>query len=309
MLIKSILSIFLLLFVIFAKGQKTTSAISNEMVFVSDTQAPLWIETLLQKPGNNRFATKKIFNDISDRKPAVVYILGDVVSLGYSNKNWKPMDVYLDSLRNKGIMVHAALGNHEVLLFAKKGQKNFQQRFPDHIKTGYIHTLDSVAVVLLNSNFNKLGSEENTTQIEWYRQTLEKLDADPSILFIITGCHHSPYSNSKVAHSSKPVQQKFVTSFLLSKKSRLFLSGHAHGFEHFRQQGKDFFVIGGGGGLHQPLKKGKHALADLSANYKPLFHYLSIHRHADTLQVTSVFLKPDFTGFKEGEKQSIIYFP
>ncbi|MDQ6813519.1 MAG: metallophosphoesterase, partial [Bacteroidota bacterium] len=128
---------------------------------------------------------------------------------------------------------------------------------------------------------------------------------DRSIVFIITGCHHSPYTNSKIVGSSIGVRQKFVTYFLKSQKSRLFLSGHSHNFEHFQQQGKDFFVIGGGGGLHQPLKHGEGLLQDLAKEYKPAFHYLSVERQADKLELTSVRLKPDFTGFEAGAKFEI----
>ena len=297
--------IFLLLFATYANSQADTPTISKEIIFVSDTQAPLWFEPFLHKTNHNRIATRKILSNILQRRPAAVYILGDVVSLGYSNRQWKPMDIYLDSLRSMGVNVNAILGNHEVLLCAKKGERKFQQRFPNHVKTGYISIFDSVAMVLLNSNFNKLTAIENAKQILWYKQTLDSLDGDPSILFIITGCHHSPYSNSKVVGSSKAVQQKFVSTFFQSKKSRLFLSGHSHNFERFQQQEKDFLVIGGGGGIHQPLLEGKEALPDLLLKYKPLFHYLSIHRTAYILQLTSLFLKTDFTGFEEGEKLSI----
>ncbi len=303
--VKCILLIFFLLFSTRVKSQADTATNNKEIIFISDTQSPLWFEALLHKTNHNKIATKKILSDIVKRHPIAVYILGDVVSLGYSNRQWKPMDLYLDSLRSKGVNVDAILGNHEVLFCAKKGQKKFQDRFPNHVKTGYISIVDSVAVVLLNSNFNKLTTTENATQISWYKHTLDSLDADPSVLFIITGCHHSPYSNSKVVGSSKAVQEKFISTFFLSKKSRLFLSGHSHNFERFRQMEKDFLVIGGGGGLHQPLVKGKEALPDLSANYKPMFHYLSLHRNTNILHLTSLFLKPDFTGFDEGEKISI----
>jgi hypothetical protein len=210
------------------------------------------------------------------------------------------MDAYLQRLRSKGVKVSAALGNHEVLGRSKKGQTKFQQRFPDHVKTGYADTTDSVAVILLNSNFNALSAAERAAQLTWYTHTLQKFDADSSIQFIITGCHHSPFTNSKIVGSSMGVRQTFVPLFLKSRKSRLFLSGHSHNFEHFQQQGKDFFVIGGGGGLHQPLKGGQGNLSDLSADYKPLFHYLSVKREVNTLTVSSIRLKPDFSGFETG---------
>jgi len=177
-------------------------------------------------------------------------------------------------------------------------------RFPDHVRTGYVEIIDSVAVVMLNSNFNKLTEAENARQIDWYKNTLQKLDADPSVQYIITGCHHSPFTNSKIVGPSTAVQEKFVPPFLHSKKSRLFLSGHCHGFEHYQVEGKDFFVIGGGGGLHQPLGKSiDHE--DLAEGYKPMFHYLTVHRKADGLEVTSMGLKKDFSGFDEGLKVEI----
>jgi hypothetical protein len=59
-------------------------------------------------------------------------------------------------------------------------------------------------------------------------------------------------------------------------------------------------VIGGGGGLHQPLKTGANLLADMDADYKPQFHYLTVKRCADGLQVRSYELKKDFSSFDEG---------
>lgn len=283
--------------------------VGKELVFASDTQAPMWVETLLLKQNNNRVATKDIFDDILKRDPAAVYLLGDVVSLGSSNRQWKPMDAYLQRLRSKGIKVNAALGNHEVLGQSIKGQRKFQQRFPKHVKTGYVDTTDSVAVILLNSNFNSLSAVEDSAQINWYKQTLQALDADSSIQFIITGCHHSPFTNSSIVSSSMGVRQKFLPLFFKSEKSRLFLSGHSHNFEHFQQQGKDFFVIGGGGGLHQPLKRGEGLLPDLAADYKPLFHYLSIKRTGDELRLTSIRLNSDFNGFGEGATFTITKAP
>ncbi len=292
----------------FAKAQVMNTQTNNgkEIMFASDTQAPMWIETLWLKSNNNRQATKSIFNDFVTRQPASVFLLGDVVSLGSSNKQWKPMDGYLARLRSKGIKVSAALGNHEVMGRSGKGQKKFQQRFLNHKKTGFVDVTDSVAVILLNSNFRSLTKTEDEEQLTWYKTTLTQLDEDPSVRFIITGCHHSPFTNSKIVGSSMAVRQKFVPLFCSSPKSKLFLSGHSHNFEHFREKGKDFLVIGGGGGLHQPLKFGADVLKDLSTDYKPLFHYLSILREDNQLNLTSIRLKPDFTGFEEGKKFSII---
>jgi len=294
---------FFIFFALQAKSQSiadTTTIDSNEIVFTSDTQGPIWVESILLKPNHNRSATRSIFNNIATRQPKAVFILGDVVSLGNSNKQWKRMDVYLKKLRDSGVAVNATLGNHDVMGQPKKGQKKFQKRFPNHLKTGYLEVVDSVAVILLNSNFKNLSATEIETQTDWYRSTLSRLDADSSIQFIITGCHHSPYTNSKIVGASSSVKKNFVTYFMKSAKSRLFLSGHTHAFEHFRVEGKDFMVIGGGGGLTQPLRKTAKKYDDLDSTYKPMFHYLSVRRLPDHLEINSIRLKANGVDFENG---------
>jgi hypothetical protein len=165
--------------------------------------------------------------------------------------------------------------------------------------TGYYEVVDSIGVILLNSNFTDMADSNVIKQDNWYHQTMIAMNSDPSVKFIIVGCHHSPFTNSKVVAPSVLVQQKFVPAFINSKKCVLFLSGHSHNFERFKVQGKYFLVIGGGGGPHQPLHK-KEITHDLSHDYKPMFHYLEVKRYHDSLQVTSRPLKPDFSGFSDG---------
>jgi predicted phosphodiesterase len=289
-----------------ANSQTPFSGDTTLLAFASDTQKPMWVETLFLKSNNNRQATKKIFNEFEQVKPRALFLLGDVVNLGYSDKQWKDVGGYIKNLRKHGIAVHAAMGNHEVMGQAKKGEEKFQTYFPEHVRTGYVKVVDSVAVVLLNSNFGKLTAAENKAQVDWYQKTLNGLDNDPSVLYIITGCHHSPFTNSKIVGCSKDVEQKFVEPFLASEKSRLFLSGHSHNFEHYQVKGKDFMVIGGGGGLHQPLKTGADCLPDVAADYKPEFHYLTVKRCAEGLQIKSYELRKDFTAFEEGRHMILL---
>jgi UDP-2,3-diacylglucosamine pyrophosphatase LpxH len=282
-----------------AQSQLTPAA-STEMVFVSDTQQPMWIETLLLKPNHNTSATADIFAEILRRKPQNLFMLGDVVSLGYSKKKWKNVDRFLDTCRKAGTRVYGILGNHEILGRRKKGEINFAKRFPQSIRTGYVAIADSVAVILLNSNFNTLSLADLTKEKSWYEDVLNALDNTDSIRAVIVTCHHAPFSNSKIVGSSARVQQYFVPAYLQSKKAQLFITGHAHAFEHFVRQGKNFVVIGGGGGLHQPLNSAANRIEDLSTDYKPMFHYLAVQRLGDKLIATSYFLKENFIGFEAG---------
>jgi len=275
------------------------------LAFASDTQEPMWIEKLFLKSDSNLKATKMIFQDVNVVHPSALFILGDVVSLGERDKAWKNIDSYIKHTAQDSIPVYATLGNHEVMFNAKKGTKKFMVRFPMYNPAGYTEIVDSIAVVLLNSNFDKMSDIEIENQDTWYKNKLAALDNDPAVKFIIVGCHHSPYTNSRIVKPSKPVQENFVPLFIQSKKCALFISGHSHNFERFKVQGKYFLVIGGGGGLHQPLNANNETMHDLSADYKPAFHYLEVMRDGDELKITSRQLKNDFSGFKDGLKFSV----
>lgn len=210
------------------------------------------------------------------------------------------MDQYLSNCRNAGIPVYALLGNHEVMLRPNKGALAFNRRFPESVRTGSVQVADSIAFVMLNSNFKHLSEADIRSQQNFYTKTLQELEADSGIIAVVVLCHHSPYSNSKTVGSSKSVQEKFVPLFLQTQKCRLFVSGHAHVFQHFRRQGKDFLVIGGGGGIRQPLKRTEEGPRDLAPGYKPMFHYLILNRTGHALALTSRFLAPDFSGFQVG---------
>jgi len=295
---KQVCVLLLMLFFSVAILAQTDS--SKEMYFLSDTQQPMFVEKLLLKPDHNIVATHNIFDAVLKDKPSNVYMLGDVVALGYARHKWKKVDQFLGSCTKEGIGVCGILGNHEVMIRKKRGEHNFQKRFAMNVSTGYISVADSVAVVLLNSNFSKMSAPDEKKQREWYNANMASLDANDSIRAIIVCCHHAPYTNSKIVKGSVGVQEAFVPAYIKSKKAQLFITGHAHTFEHFDVQGKDFLVIGGGGGLHQPTRDSKDNLPDLSRDYKPMFHYLTVRRVESTLIVSSHYLKNNFSGFETG---------
>jgi UDP-2,3-diacylglucosamine pyrophosphatase LpxH len=296
---KTILSSIILLSHFNVKAQ-TNPVAAPLLYFVSDTQQPMMVEKIILTSNHNKTATADIFTTILQEKPQSLYMLGDVVGLGYANHKWKKVDVFLDSCRKQGTTVCGVLGNHEVMGRRVKGELNFQKRFPMNVRTGYVSITDSVAVVLLNSNFNTLSEQDLALQQAWYKATLVSLDTNDAIKAVIVACHHAPFTNSKVVGCSNKVQQYFVADYIQSKKAQLFITGHAHAFEHFKIQGKDFLVIGGGGGLHQPLKTGEGNITDLAVDYKPMFHYLSVKRVASDLLISSHFLRPNFAGFDTG---------
>src|SRR5258706_6181996 len=147
----------------------------NEIAFISDTQAPMLIEKLYLKAHHNSRMTRILFDAIDQKLPLCVFILGDVVSTGHREKNWRAMDHYLATLRKNDIPVYAVLGNHDLRVNPTKGQEKFNKRFPEHVSTGYYKVVDSIAVILLNSNFRKLSAEDQAKQQSFYEGTLRAL--------------------------------------------------------------------------------------------------------------------------------------
>ena len=103
-------------------AQKTTQISPGNIVFISDTQAPLWFESIYLKDNHNTEATRAILNDIPNQKPLSVNFIGDVVNMGCNNKRWRLIDSSLVKLHAAGYSTHACLGNHELMRNKKEGE-------------------------------------------------------------------------------------------------------------------------------------------------------------------------------------------
>ncbi len=248
----------------------------QKLIFVSDTQSPIWFEKIYMEYNDNEAATQKIFSSILEESglTAVVHA-GDITAYGSSRDKWEPVLPFLDSLRARSVPFIAAKGNHDYMFSSAAAMENFQEYVPGSRLDYSVSRFGPVAVILLNSNFSKLDDSTIDRQNEWYASTLSKCDADSTIRFICCVNHHSPFTNSAIVSGSGEVQKNFLPAFYRSTKASLFLTGHAHRFEHFQNRGKDFLVIGGGGGLLHP-RKSSELLTDLSTAGEEgrFFHYV-----------------------------------
>jgi hypothetical protein len=307
---------FLLLLALGTAGCSSTSAVryaeyprsarpvrgTASISFVSDTQSPLWVEKLVLRSDDNEAATKKIFGAVAaDSTCAALFHLGDITALGGVSTYWDEFDSCSRPIRDARIPIFPAFGNHEYMPWEGDGVSNLVARFPFLETSWYVRTIGPVAVVMLNSNFSHLSEAEASKQREWYERTLGELDADTTVTAVIVGCHHSPYTNSTIVEPSADVRSSFVPAYLKSKKAKLFVSGHAHALERFSLDGKDYLVMGGGGGLLHPLLAGKEArwpdrvAHDSDRSY---FHYVRITPYRDKLTVEVLMLTPDFQSFR-----------
>lgn len=275
-------------------GQQRDSSI----IFVSDTQAPMWIETLRLQEYDNEKATKLIYRAIDQESTAVaVFHLGDITSIGMFDSYWSSFDDFHNALR---LPLYPVVGNHEYFFFKKPAIAQFQKRFPTISSTWYSVVIQSIGIIALNSNFSELSDDERLQQQTWYLEELSKFESDSSICSVIVLSHHSPFTNSTIVDPSQDVQQHFFAPFSMYQKTAVFISGHAHAYEHFRKNGKELLVIGGGGGLLQPLLIGnEQRFYDLFSQMHSLrfFHYIECTVQQNSLQFLVKKLRNDFSGF------------
>lgn len=271
------------------------------LVFVSDTQAPGFFETLWVKRDNNEEATRKVLAQAA-REPGLAgaFMLGDLTRAASTDSNWETVDAFLARLKALNVPSYAAMGNHEYKWSSRKGEANFRKRFPELATLWYSVTFGPAAIIILNSNFDELSPEQVRAQAEFYADALAAFDADPAVRGILVCCHHAPFTNGTVVGPTKRVQTDFVPAFLKAPKGLLFLSGHAHAAEHFLEQGKDFLVLGGGGGLLHPCLTGnKCRYQDIFPvlDQRRMFHYVTVRVTEEGLDVTYQMLVMDFSKF------------
>ena len=303
--------------VLWASGQQPKAVaagaenLKNEIVFVSDTQSPIFLETLRLASDRNKEAMAKVLDRIvTEPDLAAVFMLGDLTSSGSTDKKWRTIDGFLGRLRNKAVPVFAALGNHDYWWSEKAALDNFRKRFPGLTSSWYSIVIGPVEVIVLNSQFKKLTDVENQGQLAFYRSALARADADPAVKCILVACHNPPYTNSQVVDPSATVRADFVPPFLGSKKGLLFLSGHAHASEHFLEGGKHFVVLGGGGGLLHPLRtEGNRYFPDLFPSRAPkrFYHFVTVRIEKTGLAVAFQLLKRDMSGFDPAGQFSIAW--
>jgi hypothetical protein len=289
--------IFLFLVIFPLIGSKSQEP-DKRIFFISDTQLPLLAEKMVLKTYHNAEARDSLFTDILHNHPKNLLMLGDLTSMGSNEKAWNPLDTFYNSLRNSGTNLFAIPGNHEYMMIPSVAIKMFVKHFPETWLHGYCIKIDSLGIVMLNSNFDKMNDNELSKQLLWYKNMMDSLQNDPGILSVIVCTHHAPYSNSKIVGSSKPVSDLIVPLFEKCSKARLFISGHSHNLEFFKDRlNKYFLVIGGGGGIQQTIDT--TIRRDLiQQTEKPLYFYLIAQRKNNFLKLSARGFKKDFKMFQ-----------
>ena len=265
---------------------------------IGDTQRTLGVERVVLGREQNDPERDLLIQSIANDKPEFAVHLGDMVDWGASTKVWKAFDRLIEPLRLAKIELFPVFGNHEYFGWNKtKELENVYTRFPQ-LKAShwYLKRVGNLALVFLDSNQKALG-EDWDVQTSWLQGTLDQLDADTGVRGVLVFAHHPVYSNSKVSADEPCVNQSILPLFSRAKKTVAYISGHAHGYEHFFENGKHFIVSAGGGGprvTYYTGKKQHHPDLFLGAGPRP-FNYLLIQPENGKILVTVKGLDKDET--------------
>jgi Icc-related predicted phosphoesterase len=259
----------------------------KRVLVVGDLQRTSVLEAWRER---NEVQQKMLIRQAAHEALDAVVLLGDQVFWGCSEDDWGYFDALIQPIRDQGISVFPILGNHEYFGWTAGMLTQAQQRFPNLTEGPRQVVMDSVAWLLLNTNYRDIGMKAMSRQHTWFVRRLRSLDSNASVKAVIVCGHHPPFTNSMVVDDDEILQSYFVAPFIQSKKTAIWFSGHCHAYERFEVGGKHFIVSEGGGGPRHRLFRGiLQQQPDLYEGeiVRP-FHYCLVTRDANALQVEMV---------------------
>lgn len=257
---------------------------ARRIAVIGDQQRTSWVE--FWKESNTEHV--RVVSSAMLKKPDVLLLLGDHVFCSSSKADWQFFDEIMQPVHDAGIPVFPLFGNHEYFGNQDVGLQNMQSRFAAARRTWYRWDADSVAYIMLNSNWHNLGEDSTLLQRSWFEEQLAQCDKDVTIRAVVVSSHHPPFTNSTVVHDDAVLRDTYVPLFMNAAKTDLWLSGHCHALEVFERSGKRFVVSGGGGGPRQRLLTGVDARYTDVVGGGPLrpLHSIMLQRHGAHMVVT-----------------------
>ncbi|MBL7975581.1 MAG: metallophosphoesterase [Candidatus Kapabacteria bacterium] len=283
---------------------------SQTIVLVGDTQETLWEEFWREQNDSLR---QQLFSQIVTHNPMAIVLMGDMVGRGSNTTHWQYFDRISSAARNRGIMFIPTMGNHDYMGHNASCFANIRPRFPlldsamNNNHTWYAVEVDSVAFIILDSNFDELTEDQFEDQQMWLDSTLLEYNTNDAVTNVVLICHHPGFTNSTIVDGDRLVQNLFIQDALdFSFKITLIASGHAHTYEHFTIDDNVHIVVsGGGGGPRQRLLDTKHARYPDVYNGGTLrdFNYVTVQRaNGDELTVTMMRYNESTKTWTVGEK-------
>ena len=90
-------------------------SLSQSVVFLSDTQDPIWIETFWLDENNNVEIKKSIFDKIIGHNPKAIFHMGDLTALGFLNRDWIEIDKWVNRSKTEIKYIIKQIGKYQKL--------------------------------------------------------------------------------------------------------------------------------------------------------------------------------------------------
>lgn len=217
---------------------------------------------------------KMIVEKIAEDKPAFLLISGDLVANGGDGNQWKVFDRETAPLRDAGIKIYPALGNHDLRGDLPVALSNYFERFP-YLDNSRYYTVraGNVIVITLDSSLDHPGGEE----MQWFDKQIDSLPKE--VQFVVVQLHHPPLTRSRDEMSggghSPRGQEEAMAKFLESRQSKtqarfVVVAGHVHNYERYEEGGVTFITTGGGGATPYMIPRGPN---DVYKDPGPTYHF------------------------------------
>ena len=247
-----------------------------------------------------------IVDKIAAGDPAFVVNVGDFVTWGDKDKDWRDFEALNRIFRDKDIPYYPVRGNHENKGDPTEALARYFEHFPAlDGRLWYTLTAGRCRLIMLDSNFSKLSGKQLSRQKEWLAETLSRYQKDDDISWVIAFFHHPPFSNSRYYKKEKRRQEYFLPLLEACPKVKFVFSGHVHSYERFRKNGINYVVTGGGGSpLVSLARAGKSRYPDAydATGTKPRgTHFCLVTVAKDHIELKTLHLDPEKLSWSSGD--------
>lgn len=261
-------------------------------LLIGDTQERNWLEGLLAREETKAPREQLLAALRKDPSDFIIH-LGDIVFQGSSDRDWAKVAVELDFDSRP---IFPVLGNHEYWGEISKARHQWQDNFPWLKRRRFYELLWGETIVLmLDTNIRALDGDAYA-QLNWYKQRIDAAENSPKIRRIIVCGHHPPLTRSEIVSGDQWLQEHYLPHFFQSKKCRLWLAGHAHGFEHYSRQDKHFVVSAGGGGPRSVAQSSEtlppQYVEECTLPWPRPFHFARIKQNSEAVDIVFLQLNP-----------------
>ena len=208
----------------------------------------------------NARARQQLIDQIVGESPEFLAIVGDFVFRGFHAEDWTHFDRAIKPVRDHGIKIFPAIGNHEVGPFPTRdfGPENFREIESDTREHVVARGLDNYwkefpeisqkrwysgpryancYFLVLDSEMSEIDdAPSNAAQDQWIKTQLDAMPADVDYIFVVL--HHAPYTvlTGRV-YDPRPAQIS-LRELLEARQQKIrqhivVIAGHVHNYERY----------------------------------------------------------------------------